>query len=195
VTIFSFRKTAHRCNCVCVTQSNWVKNVISCFSALTGSAEAQVIWGGTVKRLLIAYFIGNISAKNIKIHYVRQSYSKTKVGRFLRHGVYCSLWRYAPVRRTSTLQRTGTFLFQKSTGKIWQASLISTPIDPTIKTRTQQLLRWSTVWPQEIRAEKWGLLCPFPWVGGAGSPSNTMWSGLRSTSITSSILIHPTVWP
>jgi len=27
MTIFSFRKTAHRC-IVCVTQSNWVKNVI-----------------------------------------------------------------------------------------------------------------------------------------------------------------------
>ena len=36
----------------------------SCFPVLPGSAEAQVIWGGTVKRLLIAYFIGNISAKN-----------------------------------------------------------------------------------------------------------------------------------
>jgi len=28
-----------------------------------GSAEAQSIWGGIVKRLLIAYFIGNISVK------------------------------------------------------------------------------------------------------------------------------------
>jgi len=39
----------------------------SCFPVLLGSAEAQVIWGGTVKRLLIAYFIGNIYAKNIKM--------------------------------------------------------------------------------------------------------------------------------
>jgi len=40
----------------------------SCFLVLPGSVEAQVMWGGTVKRLLIAYFIGNISAKkNIKI--------------------------------------------------------------------------------------------------------------------------------
>jgi len=40
-----------------------------CFQVLPGSAEAQVIWGGIiVKRLLIAYFIGNISAKKIKIH-------------------------------------------------------------------------------------------------------------------------------
>jgi len=38
------------------------------------------------------------------------------------------------------------------------------------------------------------LLCPFSW-GGAGSPSNTMSPGPRPTSVTSSILIHPTVWP
>jgi len=36
---------------------------LSCFPVLPGSAEAQVIWGGIVKRLLIAYFIGNISAE------------------------------------------------------------------------------------------------------------------------------------
>ena len=50
------------------TQSNWVKMWISRFPDLPGSAEAQVTSGVIVKRLLIAYFIGNISAKNIKIH-------------------------------------------------------------------------------------------------------------------------------
>jgi len=30
---------------------------------MPGSAEAQVIWCGILKNLLIAYFIGNISAK------------------------------------------------------------------------------------------------------------------------------------
>ena len=59
---FSFRKTAHRC-IVCLTQSNCVKNVIFMFPFLTGSAVAQVIWGGIVKRLSTAYFIYNISAK------------------------------------------------------------------------------------------------------------------------------------
>jgi len=39
------------------------KNAIFVFPVLPGSAEAQVIWGGVVKHLLIAYFIGNISAK------------------------------------------------------------------------------------------------------------------------------------
>jgi len=35
----------------------------SSFPVLPGSAEAQVICGGIAKRLLIAYFIGNISTK------------------------------------------------------------------------------------------------------------------------------------
>jgi len=35
----------------------------SCFPVLPGSAEAQVTWGSILKHLLIAYFIGNISAK------------------------------------------------------------------------------------------------------------------------------------
>jgi len=30
-------------------------------------------------------------------------------------------------------------------------------------TTIQQLLRWATVWPQQTWAEKWGLLCRFPW--------------------------------
>jgi len=45
--------------------SIWVKNAIFVFPVLPGrpSAEAQGIWSGTAKRLLTAYFIGNISAK------------------------------------------------------------------------------------------------------------------------------------
>jgi len=67
--------------CVCVTQSNWVKMWFLCFPILPGSAEAQVIWGGILRRLLIAYFISNISAKKIwKSIRVCQSYSKPKVG-------------------------------------------------------------------------------------------------------------------
>jgi len=38
-----------------------------------------------------------------------------------------------------------------------------------------------------------GLMCPF--LGGAGSPSNTVWPRLRPTSVPSGILIHPAVWP
>jgi len=39
------------------------KNAIFMSPVLPGSAEAHVIWGGTVKCFLIAYFMGNISAK------------------------------------------------------------------------------------------------------------------------------------
>ena len=51
------------------------------------------------------------------------------------------------------------------------------------------------IWPKS------GVCCsasPFLGEGGelgAGSPSNTMWPGPRPTSLSSGILIHPTVWP
>ena len=48
---------------------------------------SQVIWGGVVECLLSAYFIGNFLPKMSKSIHVCQSYSKPKVGRFLRHGV------------------------------------------------------------------------------------------------------------
>jgi len=60
----------------------------SCFPVLPGSAEAQVIRGGIVKCLLIAYFIGNISAeKNIKIRSCVKVIASQRWGHFLRHGV------------------------------------------------------------------------------------------------------------
>jgi len=53
---------------------------------LPGSAEAQVISGGIVKHLLIAYFTHTLSVtflpKISKFIHVCQSYSKPKVGRF-----------------------------------------------------------------------------------------------------------------
>jgi len=60
---FFFQEDSAQVHCVCVTQSNSVKVWFSHFAISPGSAEAQVIWGGVVKCLLIAYFIGNISAK------------------------------------------------------------------------------------------------------------------------------------
>jgi len=54
--------------------------------------------------------------------------------------------------------------------------------------RLQPRLRWGPSSPKEAQ------LCPFlGWL--VGSPSNTMSSGLRPTSIPSGILIHPAVWP
>jgi len=48
------------------TAYEW-KMWFTCVPVLPGSTEAQVIWGGIVKHPLIAYIIGNISARNIKI--------------------------------------------------------------------------------------------------------------------------------
>jgi len=40
------------------------KDALSGFSVSPGSAEALVKWGGEIKYVLIAYFLGNILAKN-----------------------------------------------------------------------------------------------------------------------------------
>jgi len=79
---FFFQQDSAQVHCVCNTF--WVKMWFLRFPVLQGSAEAQFIWGGIVKRLLIAYLIGNISAKKYikKSIHVCQSYSKPNVGRF-----------------------------------------------------------------------------------------------------------------
>jgi len=69
-----FLSGRHRTGALCVQHSptaatlstntafEW-KMWFSCFPVFPGSAEAQVVWGGILKHLLVAYFIGNISAK------------------------------------------------------------------------------------------------------------------------------------
>ena len=59
-----------------------------CFMVLPGNAEAQVSCGGMVKRLLIAYFIGSISAKKYQNLFtcVKVTGSQ-RWDVFLRHGV------------------------------------------------------------------------------------------------------------
>ena len=52
------------------------KMQFSCFPILSGNAEAQVTWA---KRRLIAYFIGNISAKKYQN---RSTLQQAKMGRF-----------------------------------------------------------------------------------------------------------------
>ena len=47
----------------------------------------------------------------------------------------------------------------------------------------------------QARYPKEGRCCA-PFVGaGSGTPSNTMWPGPRSTSISSGVLLHAAVWP
>jgi len=43
------------------------KDAISGFPVSPGSAEALVRWGGKIKYILIAYFLGNICAKIVTI--------------------------------------------------------------------------------------------------------------------------------
>ena len=63
----------------------------SCFPILPGSAEAQVIRGGIVKRLLIAYFIVTFLPKNTRIRSHVSNVQQAKGGTFLRHGVFKDL--------------------------------------------------------------------------------------------------------
>jgi len=46
---------------------------------------------------------------------------------------------------------------------------------------------------QNRRAPKTGAAVPISRI--AGTPSNTMWPGPRSTSVPSGVFIHPDVWP
>jgi len=45
--------------CIDLSEKMW----LSCFPVFPGITEAPDIWGGTAKHIMIAYFIGNISAK------------------------------------------------------------------------------------------------------------------------------------
>ena len=71
-------------------------------------------------------------------------------------------------------------------------------------------LKHTVAWAEAYLRTKWHLDLPrrlattdmgrklgdcAPLGEGAGSPPNTMWPGLRPTSMPSFILIHPTVWP
>jgi len=70
------------------------------FPVLPGSAEAQVIRCGVVKCLLIAYFIGNISAKKIskfvhmcqKLHQAKgETFFETRCSTYLPHVTHVCL--------------------------------------------------------------------------------------------------------
>ena len=71
---FFSQEDSAQVHCVCNTIQLSKECDFRVFPVLPGSAEAQVIWGGVVNHLLIAYFIGNISAKKVsKSIHVRQS--------------------------------------------------------------------------------------------------------------------------
>ena len=66
------------------------KDTISGFHVSPGSAEAPVKWGGKTKHVLIAYFLGNICAKNCRNRtvYVKSKSKVGVVGRFFSDTAY-----------------------------------------------------------------------------------------------------------
>jgi len=82
------------------------------FLILPGSAEAQVIWCGVVKCLLIAYFNGNISAKKYQNPFTCLKVTASqRWGRFLRQGVHYTvvlnifIYEYTIILRSIILQQ------------------------------------------------------------------------------------------
>jgi len=73
----------------------------SCFPVLPGSAEAHVIWGGTVKRRLIAYVIGNISAKNYQNPFMCVKVIASQRWDVFWDTVYLARWLILTISRSS----------------------------------------------------------------------------------------------
>jgi len=63
------------------------KDAISGFPVSPGSAEAVVSWGGKIKYILIAYFLGNICAKNCRNRTVY-----VKIIASCKGGTFLSFW-------------------------------------------------------------------------------------------------------
>ena len=74
----------------------------------------------------------------------------------------------------------------------WRIQNLASGTRPRPNSVPSGILIHPAVWPQRTWAENQGTV---PLFGGAGSPSNTMWPGLRPTSVPSCNLIHRTVWP
>jgi len=124
MTTFPFEKTAHRC-IVCNTfQLSESDFRVSQFCQVV-RAEAQFTWGGIVKRLLIAYFIGNIYA---------QKYQNP----FMSVKVIAS-------------QQGGTFFATRCIGLQWFGSLVVRAFDSRLNGRgsnsrpLRQILGWVIV--------------------------------------------------
>jgi len=66
---------------------------------------------------------------------------------------------------------------------------------PRTKWHLDPCSRLTTIRGPKLGVLRLGVLCPPLLSWGAGTPSNTMSPGPRSTSVPSGILIHPAVWP
>jgi len=68
------------------------------FPVSPGSAEALVSWGGKIKHILIAYFLGNIFAKNCRNRTVYVQIIASQNGTFLRQCIALHFGRITPLR-------------------------------------------------------------------------------------------------
>ena len=108
--------------------SIWVKMHFSCFSVVPGSAEAQVIWGGIVICLLIAYSISSISAKKYQNPFPCLKVTAIqKWDIFFRRGVGSEFWHILPCsastardrkRSSITLNKSSTRLSNEPSTKV-----------------------------------------------------------------------------
>jgi len=80
------------------------------------------------------------------------------------------LWPRSPISATAELLLTYRTLWRQELGSSWDGR----------------------PWPQQSWAEKMGAAVPLS--RRAGTPSNTMRPGPRSTSVPSGVFIHPVVW-
>jgi len=131
----------YRCSSWTVLHAQCISALSSGFPISQGNAEALDRWGGKTKHRMISYFLNNIFAKNYRNRIV---YSKSKVGRFLRHGVDM-------VRKLGAVS-----LFR---GELDLPSNIMSP-RPRRTSLPSGILIHPAVWPQQTRAENWGL-CSF----------------------------------
>ena len=97
-----------------------------------GSAEALARWGGKIKYILIAYFLGNICAKNCRNRTVYvKIIASCKGGTFLRHGV----------ERCSTVESVtakNVWLLSEGARNVWRLRPSETPVST--------LALWYSVW-------------------------------------------------
>ena len=84
-------------------------------------------------------------------------------------------WFIQPFGHSSHGPKSGRLCMALFRGRWVPISTISDGSRPT--SSPSDILIHPALWPQWTWAENWGIVPPFFWGGGAGSPSNTMWPG------------------
>jgi len=134
----------------------------SYFSILPHSAEAQVIWGGTVKCLLIAYFIGNITAKKYQNVFTCVKDKVTANQRWDVFETQCTMWFYCVIfyyGRAALCNRAGHYIFALWFLSIYLLSFFFVPRLILAATDWMSTILWHMVWPLcEFKMQVWKVL-------------------------------------